>query len=154
MSRKEYRIQGQKVTEELYKEYYRMDRRRRYLEDDVKAGSIDIDMEKEKVTFNPNKEDSYDRLKDEGVQFENIQAVEDIVFDKATLLILTEALKELDEEEKQIIDSLYYDKLSARKTGEKIGRSHQTVGKKRDKALQKLKKHFNKKGYQDSSFTR
>ena len=31
------------VSEELYKEYYKMDRRRRYLEQDVKVGRIDID---------------------------------------------------------------------------------------------------------------
>ncbi|NMA82727.1 MAG: sigma-70 family RNA polymerase sigma factor [Epulopiscium sp.] len=145
MSRKDYRIKGQKVTEEVYKVYYKMDRRRRYLEEDIKVGRIDI--EKEEVTFIPSKEDSYERLTDEGVQFEDGQSVEDIVCDKATLLILQEALKELDKEEREIITGLYYENLSARKTGEKIGRSHQTVGKKHKKALDKLKRYFNEKGY-------
>lgn len=152
MSKKEYSILGQEVTEELYKEYYKMDRRRRYLEDDIKVGRIDVDMEKEEVRFLSNKEDSYNRLTDDGVQFQDGQSVEDIVCDRATLLILQEALKELDEEEREIITSLYHNELTTRETGKRINKSHVTVGKKHKKILEKLKKHFNKEGYQDSSF--
>lgn len=152
MSKKDYRIQGQKVTEEFYKEYYQMDRRRRYLEEDIKVGRIDIDPKTGRPEFIPSKEDSYERLTDEGLQFKDGQSVEDIVCDKATLLILQEALKELDKEEKEIITGLYYENLTTRETGKRIRKSHVTVGKKHKKILEKLKKYFNKKGYQDSSF--
>ncbi len=154
MSKKYIEIQGEKVavTEEFYKDYYKMDRRRRYLEDDVKAGRIDIDMEKEEVTFVPSKEDSYNRLLDAGEQFQANQVVEDIVCDMAVSLILQEALKELDEEERQIITGLYYEDLTTRETGEIINKSHVTVGKKHKKVLVKLKKYFVKNGYQDSPF--
>jgi hypothetical protein len=43
MSKRDYKILGQAVSEEVYKEYYQMDRRRRYLEEDIKVGRIDID---------------------------------------------------------------------------------------------------------------
>jgi RNA polymerase sigma factor (sigma-70 family) len=152
MSKKDYRIQGQKVTEKVYKEYYKMDRRRRYLEEDIKVGKIDIDPETGRPIYIPSKEDSYERLTDEGLQFEDGQSVEDIVCDKATLLILQEALKELDKEEKEIITGLYYENLTTRETGKRIRKSHVTVGKKHKKILEKLKKYFNKKGYQDNSF--
>lgn len=152
MSRKDYRILGEKVTEEFYKEYYKMDRRRRYLEEDIKVGSSEIDPNTGRVIFKPSKEDSYHRLMEIGQQFQSDQIVEDAVCDKATLLILQEALKELDEEEKKIITSLYRDNLTTRETGERINKSHVTVGKKHKKILEKLKKHFIKKGYQDSSF--
>ena len=152
MSKRDYKILGQAVSEEVYKEYYKMDRRRRYLEEDIKVGRIDIDPKTGRPKFIPSKEDSYERLTDEGVQFEDGQSVEDIVCDKATLLILQEALKELDKEEKEIITGLYYENLTTRETGKRIRKSHVTVGKKHKKILEKLKKYFNKKGYQDSSF--
>ena len=152
MSKRDYKILGQAVSEEVYKEYYQMDRRRRYLEEDIKVGRIDIDTKTGRPKFIPSKEDSYERLTDEGLQFEDGQSVEDIVCDKATLLILQEALKELDKEEKEIITGLYYENLTTRETGKRIRKSHVTVGKKHKKILEKLKKYFNKKGYQDSSF--
>lgn len=140
------------VTEGLYKEYYKMDRRRRYLEEDIKDGSSRIDSKTGQVIFKPSKEDSYNRLGDIGEQFQSDQVVEDLVCDKATLRILQEALKELDEEEREVITSLYHKELTTRETGERINKSHVTVGKKHKKILEKLKKHFNKEGYKDSSF--
>lgn len=152
MSKKDYQIIGVAVTEEVYKEYHKMDRRQRYLEDDIKVGRIDIDPGTGRPIYIPSKEDSYERLTDEGVQFKDGQSVEDIVCDKATFLILQEALKELDEEEREIIKGLYNDELTTRETGKRINKSHVTVGKKHKKILEKLKKYFNKKGYQDSSY--
>ena len=139
------------VSEELYKEYYKMDRRRRYLEQDVKVGGIDIDPETGRPIYIPSKEDSIERLMDQGVSFQDGQSVEDIVCDRAILLILQEALKELDDEERKILNGLYYEELTIREIGQRINKSHVTVGKKHKKILEKLKKYFNKKGYQDSS---
>ena len=144
MSRKDYRIQGQKVTEEVYKEYYKMDRRRRYLEDDIKVGSIDIDMEKEEVKFNPNKEDSYERLTDEGVQFEDGQSVEDIVCNKATLLILQEALKELADVERELINDIYYKDKTTREIAKENKVSQPAIVKRHKKIIDKLKNTFHK----------
>lgn len=140
------------VTEEFYEEYCQMKRRIKYLEQDVKQGSSKIDPETGRVIFKPSKEDSYNRLMDVGEQFQASQIVEDIVCDKSILLILQEALKELDEEEKQIITGLYYEDLTTRETGGRINKSHVTVGKKHKKILEKLKKHFIENGYQDSPF--
>lgn len=140
------------VTEELYEEYYNMDRRRRYLENDVKEGCIDIDMEKEEVIFVASKEDSYNRLMDTGEQFQAEQMVEDIVCHKAILLMLQEALKELDEEEKEIIICLYYENFTTRETGGRINKAHVTVVNSHKNILEKLKKYFIKSGYQDSPF--
>lgn len=154
MSKKYIEIQGEKVavTEEFYKEYYKMDRRRRYLEEDIKVGRSKRDPETGRVIFKPSKEDSYNRLMEAGEQFQANQVVEDIVCDKAVLLVLQEALKELDEEERQIITGLYYEDLTTRETGGRINKSHVTVGKKHKRILEKLKKYFIKNGYQDSPF--
>lgn len=142
MSKKEYGIQGQKVSEKIYKEYYKMKRRQRYLEEDVKVGRIEVDMENEKVTFVPNKEDSLQRLMDLGADYEDELSVEDLVVDKAMLLILQEAMKELDRQEKELIHDLFYEDMTVREVAKKNSTSHVTVMKRRDKILDKLRKFF------------
>ena len=130
------------VSDELYKEYYQMKRRQRYLEEDVKVGRIDVDMENEKVTFVPNKEDSLQRLMDLGADYRDELSVEDLVVDKAMLLILQEAMKELDRQEKELIHDLFYEDMTVREVAKKNSTSHVTVMKRRDKILDKLRKFF------------
>lgn len=130
------------VSDELYKEYYQMKRRQRYLEEDVKVGRIDVDMENEKVTFVPNKEDSLQRLMDLGADYGGELSVEDLVVDKAMLLILQEAMKELDRQEKELIYDLFYEDMTVREVAKKNSTSHVTVMKRRDKILDKLRKFF------------
>ncbi len=130
------------VTEEIYREYYKMKRRERYLEEDVKVGRIDVDMENEKVTFVPNKEDSLQRLMELGSDFVEEQLVEDVIVDKAILLILQEAMKELDRQEKELINDLYYKEMPVRDAAKKRDISHVAVIKRRDKILDKLRKYF------------
>ncbi|MDQ0232765.1 hypothetical protein [Metabacillus malikii] len=73
------------VSEEIYKEYYKMKRRERYLEQDIKVGRIAVDFETETIDFVPSKEDSINRLIELGADFEDDQMIEDILCDKATL---------------------------------------------------------------------
>jgi RNA polymerase sigma factor (sigma-70 family) len=130
------------VTDEIYQEYYKMKRRERYMEEDVKVGRIDVDMEKEKVTFVPNKEDSLQRLMDLGADYAEDQLVEDLIVDKAMLLILQEAIKELDRQETELIHDLFYEEMTVRDVAKKDGISHVAVMKRRDKILEKLRKFF------------
>lgn len=130
------------VSDEFHKEYYKMKRRQRYLEEDVKVGRIDVDMENEKVTFVPNKEDSLQRLMDLGADYADEQLVEDLVVDKAMLLILQEAMKELNRQEKELIDDLFYKEMTVRDVAKKEDISHVAVMKRRDKVLAKLRKFF------------
>lgn len=119
-----------------------MKRRERYLESDVKVGRIDVDMEKEEVTFVPSKEDSIQRLMDVGQDFNADDSVEELIEHKAMLLILQEAMDVLNEQEKQLIDYLFYQELTTREAGKKINASHVTVLKRRNAILKKLKKFF------------
>lgn len=131
------------VTDEIYKEYYKMKRRQRYLEEDVKAGRIDVDMEAEKVTFVPSKEDSFHRLSDTGKEFATDEKfIEDVIVDKAMLLILQEAMKELNRQEQELINDLFYKEMTVREVAKKEDISHVTVMKRRDKILDKLRKFF------------
>lgn len=130
------------VSDEFHKEYYKMKRRQRYLEEDVKVGRIDVDMENEKVTFVSNKEDSLQRLMDLGADYADEQLVEDLVVDRAMLLILQEAMKELNRQEKELIDDLFYKEMTVRDVAKKEDISHVAVMKRRDKVLAKLRKFF------------
>lgn len=141
---KEIRVgkQSVPVTDEIYQDYNKMKRRERYMESDVKVGRIDVDMEKEKVTFVPNKEDSLQRLMDLGTDYADEQSVEDVVVDKAMLLILQEAMKELNRQEKELINDLFYKEMTVRDIAKKEDISHVAVMKRRDKILAKLRKFF------------
>lgn len=71
-----------------------------------------------------------------------VGAVSDVVEDfeeKQLLDCLREALRALDENERQLIDYLYFAGLTERETGKKLGISQQAVGKQRRKVIQKLR---------------
>lgn len=130
------------VSEEIYKEYYKMKRRERYLEEDIKVGRIAVDPEAETVDFIPSKEDSINRLIELGADFEDDQIIEDILCDKATMLILQEAMTELNEKEQELINDLYYKDLTVREVAKEENISHVAVVKRHKKVLDKLKKYF------------
>ncbi len=131
------------VTEEIYKEYYKMKRRERYLEEDVKVGSSIVDPETGAVIgYKPSKEDSIERLMDKGRDFSEEELIEDVIVDKAMLLILQEAMKELNRQEQELINDLFYKELKVREVDSKENISHVAVMKRRGKILDKLRKYF------------
>lgn len=131
------------VSEEIYREYHRMKRRERYMEEDIKVGRIDIDPETGTPTFIPSKEDSIERLMEEGEGFaDKQQSIEDILCDKATLLILQEAMAELNREEQELIQALYHKNLTVREVAKQKNISHVAVVKRHKKVLDKLRKFF------------
>ncbi len=119
-----------------------MKRRERYLEEDIKVGRIEVDPEAETFDFIPSKEDSINRLMEQGADFEGDQLVEDIICDKATLLILQEAVAELEREERELIEALYYKNLTLREVASEENISQVAVFKRHKKVLSKLKKIF------------
>ena len=119
------------VSEEVYQAYYKMGRRNRYLEEDVKVGRIDV--QGDKVTFIDSKEDSIQRLMDLGVDFASNQLVEDIVADKAEMQILQRAMAELEQDEQELIEAIYFQNLSTRKVAKQINISQPAVVKRHKK---------------------
>jgi RNA polymerase sigma factor (sigma-70 family) len=138
------KICGEKipVSEKVYQTYSKGKRRERYMQNDVKVGRIDVDMENQKVTFVDSKEDSIERLLEQGVCFLDEQAVEDIVCDNAMLLLLNKAKEILDEEELKLIDAVYDEELTYRQVGDMFNISHVAAQKRHNKILDKLRKFF------------
>lgn len=130
------------VSEELYREYYRLRRRRRYLERDIKVGRIDVDAGRESVVFRPGKEDSVERLLEQGVDFADHRAPEDIVCHAAELLILRQALAALSSEEQALVQALYFENRTVRDVAGELNVSHVAVVKRHQKVLAKLRKFF------------
>lgn len=130
------------VSEEIYQAYYRGRRRERYMQNDVKVGHIDVDMENQKIAFVGSKEDSIERLSEQGVNFKDEQSVEDIVCDNAMMLLLNKAKGILDEEELKLISAVYDQELTYRQAGEILNISHVAVQKRHNKVLDKLRKYF------------
>jgi len=131
------------VSDEIYKEYYKMKRRERYMEQDIKVGSSIVDPETGAVIgYKPSKEDSIQRLMDVGQDFADDEVLEDVVVDKAMLLILQEAMKELNRQEQELINDLFYKEMTVRAAADKRNVSHVAVMKRRDKILAKLRKFF------------
>lgn len=131
------------VSEEIHKEYYKMKRREKYLEEDVKVGSSIVDSETGAVIgYKPSKEDSIERLMGKGKDFAEEELIEDVIVDKAILLILQEAMKELNRQEQELINDLFYKELTVREVAKKEDISHVAVMKRRDKILDKLRKFF------------
>ena len=128
------------VSEEIYNEYYLMARRERYMENDVKVGRIDV--ENETVTFIPSKEDSIERLLEQGLDFAEGTSLQDVICDKAILEILECAKAELNEQEQELIKALYYENLTTREIAIQENVSQPTIVKRHKKALEKLRKNF------------
>jgi len=128
------------VTEEVYKAYYQGARRERYFNYDIKVGRIDI--KSEKITFVESKEDSVQRLMEQGSDFADNKSAEDAVIDKAMLHILQMAVFELDKEEQELISDIHCKNLTYREIGKQKNISHVAVQKRHKKILDKLKKYF------------
>ncbi|TYO92294.1 sigma-70 family RNA polymerase sigma factor [Desulfallas thermosapovorans] len=130
------------VSEEVYREYYRLARRQRYMERDIKVGRIQVDPAGETAVFVPSKEDSIDRLLEQGVDFAGRQTTEDIVCHKTTRLALQRALAALEPGERELIRALYYENRTVREVARENNVSHVAVVKRHQRVLDKLRKFF------------
>ena len=130
------------VSEEVYKAYYQMARRERYMENDIKIGRIEVNAEGESITFIPSKEDSVERLLDTGEEFSDETKIEDIICDQAMLGILQAAIAELNREEQELIEAIYNKELTVRDVAIQENVSHVAIIKRHKKTLDKLEKYF------------
>lgn len=126
-----------KVSREVYQEYYRGERKERYFMEDLKVEQIVIDMETQTVRIIPSREDSYERLLDENVQFAvSGESVEEKAV-RSTLL--AEALHTLSPEEQALIHELYFLDKTEREVGAALQLSQVAIHKRKNKILEHLR---------------
>ena len=117
------------VTEQVYKDYYKMKRREKYLEE--------ADEEHGKVNYHALDTDEFggeEILADSGRNVED-DAILNLFVDK-----LIQCMAELTEYERFLIDELYYKQKSEVELSKETGVPRTTVRSRKDKLLAKLKK--------------
>lgn len=122
------------VTEDVFAAYAQMDRRERYLSEDLPTGKV-LSME---------------QMAEDGVLPDYVGA-EDCVLaresererEELTSLLLA-ALIALEDRDRQLITALFYDHLSTREYARRIGVTQRAVIKRRDRILRDMKKYFEK----------
>lgn len=128
------RVEGQRVpvTEEVYREYYRLGRRERYIEErDAACG---------KVLY--SNMDTADMLGEETIPDMEAGSVEHIAVDSAMADKLRLCLKYLTADERELIEALFYKGYSERGWADISGIPRKTIGDRRARILGKLKKYL------------
>ena len=143
------RIDGQliPVTEEVYLAYYRFARRMRYFERDIKTESAIRDEDGSIIGYKPAKEDSLDRLTEAGEDYaDGCESVEDAVIRAMMSDKLRDALSELPDGERELIDALFFsndgDGMTVRDYASLNGIPFTTIQSRKAKILSKLKKQL------------
>lgn len=117
------------VTREIYEEYYRMDRRERYLEERDQDNSL--------ILFSTLKAE--DSSTDVPIRDMDVD-VEEEVIRKTFLEKLPKALALLSNEEIEMIRDLYWNDMSIRELAKKTDTAKSSLLNKRDRVLAKLRK--------------
>ncbi len=138
---KKYYIKGGKaveVSDEIYEYLTTSDRQMRYCDEDRKQSDWDIDMENEKATEIPSREDSLERLTDIGKEFADLTS--DFREQAIKKVMLDQALTMLSDEEYYLITQLFYLQRTERDISTEFGINQKNVNKKKHKILNKLHK--------------
>lgn len=99
--------------------------------------------ERKRRAVRADKERSLDAFLDDGLEIPDRQAlVAEIVEDKLLLDMLFEALAELTEDERGLIDALFYEDKSERQIARETGIPQKTVNNRKKAILKKLRKFF------------
>ena len=130
------------VTKEVYTALDQTDRKIQYYELDLKVEKFIFNKKGNLVRIIPSREDSYDRLQDDNAQqfADNSESVEDAVLNKIRYEQLHNAISMLKPDEQSLIEALYFRFLSQTDYASQVGLSQQSISKKCNKILKKLKK--------------
>ena len=133
------------VSEEIFSLYRRAARKARYFKEDLKSERYSIDLEKEKIHITSAREDSLDRLMENGQEFPDSSIA---VEDDACYLVLRESLykslAQLTNAERQLIQELYFKGKSERQLAEEIDVPFMTLHNRKQQILLKLLKSMKK----------
>ena len=129
--------EASKEVIELLKE---TERKMQYQEYDLKAERTIIDQEAQQIRIIPSREDSYERLVEQDVQFlDDREQVEDQVLRKMQYEMLHKALSLLSDGEEELIRLLFFEERTEREVAETMGIYHNAVHKQKKRILRKLK---------------
>lgn len=118
------------VTEAVYLSYYRMNRRARFL----------AEKDAQHHTTHYSALDTEETLGEEAIFDPAAPSVEDLAIYEVLKEQLYQSLEQLPEEDRALIQALYFEQLGERTYAERLGISQKGVNKRRQKVLEKLRK--------------
>lgn len=121
------------VTEADYKEFYRVRRREKYIQEEaIRVGEFSYN------AFDTEDYDGASAIADDS------EALEDSVMRKMMIEKLPEAISILNDEEKDLIQQIYFNHISEREISRRTGTPLTSVNNRKKKALKKLFAFFEK----------
>ena len=128
------------ASEEVIAVLRTTERKMQYQEYDLKAEQTTVDQDGQTVTVIPSREDSYERLLEKDEQFaEDAVSVEEQAIKNIQIQQLHKALSLLSEDERVLIEQLYFEGRTERDLAESMGMYHNAVHVKKLAVLKKLK---------------
>ena len=111
-----------------------------YQEYDLKTEQTVISQEDQTITTIPSREDSLERLAEQEVQFAGeAESVEETVLWKLQYEQLHKALSLLPDDERELIDRLFFQGQTEREAAADMGIYRNAVHKRKNRILEKLK---------------
>ena len=128
------------ASEEVIAVLRTTERKMQYQEYDLKMEQIVVDQEEQIVDIIPSREDSLERLMDKEVQFQEASiTVEEVILQRLEVQRLHRALSLLSEDERYLIEQIYFEEKTEREMAKELGVYHNAVHKKKQLILKKLK---------------
>lgn len=121
------------VTEADYKEFYRVRRREKYIQEEaIRVGEFSYN------AFDTEDYDGASAIADDS------EALEDSVIRKMMIDKLPEAISILNDEEKELIQQIYFNHISDNELSRYYGVNQSTITRRKTRILNKLKNFFEK----------
>ena len=121
------------VTEELYREYYKYNRREKYQKEQDAAHNV----------YHYSDLDTDEILGEEMFSYPEDEAVEDRVIHKMQIDLMLQCVGDLPEEDQLLLRALFYQEKTLDDCAEKFGTCEKTIRNMRDRVLSKLRKEMN-----------
>ena len=141
----DFRKMYPEASEEVIAVLRTTERKMQYQEYDLKSEQTIIDQENQTVTIIPSREDSFERLVEQSVQFrEETLSLDEWIIRRLEIEQLHKALNVLSEDERYLIIQLYFEERTEREVAEELGVYHNAVHKQKIRILAKLRKILEK----------
>lgn len=129
------------VSKDVYKNFYKRQRKDRYISVDLKTGTS-RKKKNGKEVYLPSREVSLEWCMEQGISFQDDMDVEEQVIKAILEETLRRALQSLTDEELSLIHGIYYERQSVSAMARRKGVSREEIRKRRDRILSKLRKWF------------
>jgi RNA polymerase sigma factor (sigma-70 family) len=140
---------GVEISDEVMAVLKQSDRKMEYMERDLKRNRFLRDKDGRVIRSGgepvvlPEREDSLERLTDADWEFPDASpSPEDAIIASEDSERLWQALNSLKPDERALIEALFYERLTEREYGARIGLSQKNVNKRKQKILAKLREYL------------